>query len=194
MSGADFWKPIFGNDRPVTVEIGPGRGEFLLASARAAATRNFCGIENSRRRAIEIQRKIEVAGLANALVVRADATCLIRFFPDTCVERYVLQYPDPWWKRRHYRRRIFRPDFVDNLARTLQPGGLIELTTDVEEYFALAQSLLESHQALEPVNGDARPPEGLTSFARKASASKATVLYSAHRRRPELQIIQPDCA
>jgi tRNA (guanine-N7-)-methyltransferase len=131
------WAEIFGNTHPVEVEIGSGKGAFLLALARNCPERNFFGVEFSKRRAFRLARLIERDGPANALAIHADITCLVRtmIWPAS-VSVYHLYFPDPWWKQRHQRRRLFRDDFALALVRTLAPAGTIFLASDVPEYFA----------------------------------------------------------
>jgi tRNA (guanine-N7-)-methyltransferase len=131
------WAEIFGNTNPVEVEIGFGKGAFLLALARNYPERNFFGVEYSKRRAFRLARLIERDGPANAIAIHADFTCLVRtmIWPNS-VAAYHLYFPDPWWKQRHQKRRLFRDDFVVALTRTLAPNGKIFLASDVPEYFA----------------------------------------------------------
>lgn len=179
---ADCWQQIFGNDRPVAVEIGPGRGDFLLAGARRDPARNFYAIERSAARARAIDAKLTRDGLQNARVVSADATCLIELLPATSVAAFYVQFPDPWWKRRHHRRRVWTPRFVAALRRALVADGTVELTTDVGDYFALAQRYLAADPGLEVVT-IGHPTDLRTSFARKAAQRGAMIYRSVHRRR-----------
>lgn len=130
------WAEIFGNTNPVEVEIGPGKGGFLLALARHTPGRNFFGVEILGRRASRLAALIERDGPANVIAIHADITCLLplMIWPSS-VAAYHLYFPDPWWKRRHHNRRLFRDDFTTALARTLVPGGTIFLASDVEQYF-----------------------------------------------------------
>jgi tRNA (guanine-N7-)-methyltransferase len=179
---ADCWLQIFGNDRPVAVEIGPGRGEFLLASARRAPARNFYAIEHSASRTRETAAKLARAGLDNARVICGDAGCLIELLPAACVDAFHVLFPDPWWKRRHHKRRLWTPGFVAALRRALVCGGTVELITDVGDYFALAQGRLNADPELEVIT--VGHPAGLeTSFARKAARRGAVLYRSVHRRR-----------
>jgi tRNA (guanine-N7-)-methyltransferase len=178
----DCWRQIFANDQPVAVEIGPGRGEFLLGSARAAPARNFFAIEHSSSRTREIAGKLERDRVANARVLCGDAVCLVELFPETSVAAFHILFPDPWWKRRHQKRRLWTPRFVAALRRALVAGGTIELITDVSEYFAVAQSCLAGDPELACVSVD-QPPAVETSFARKAFARGDRVYRSVHRRR-----------
>ena len=178
----DCWLQLFGNDHPVAVEIGPGRGEFLLDSACGDAQRNFFAIEHSHAQARGIAAKLAEHGTANARVICGDAVCLIELFPARSVAVFHVQFPDPWWKRRHQRRRLWTPRFAAALCRALVAGGTIELTTDVPDYFALAQRYLSAEPGLELVS--ARHSTALqSSFARKAVRRGVVILHSVHRRR-----------
>jgi len=130
------WSDIFGNTNPVEVEIGPGKGGFLLALARTTPEHNFFGVEISSRRTARLASLIERDGPANVIAIHADITCLLplMIWPAS-VAAYHLYFPDPWWKRRHHARRLFHDDFAAALVRTLVPGGKIFLASDVEKYF-----------------------------------------------------------
>ena len=133
------WAEIFGNTKPVEVEIGPGKGSFLMDLARNTPQRNFFGVELAARRAFRVARLLERDGPSNAIVIRADFGCLVRTFihPES-VAVYHWYFPDPWWKRRHYRRRLShndQDDFTRAVTRTLIPGGKILFASDVKNYF-----------------------------------------------------------
>lgn len=178
----DCWRRIFGNDQPVVVEIGPGRGEFLLDSARRNPGHNFFAIEHSPARTREIVQKLAQHEADNARAICGDAGCLIESFPPASVAAFHVQFPDPWWKRRHQRRRLWTPRFVAALCRALVAGGTVELITDVGEYFALAQRYLTEEPGLEVVTiGHTTAVQ--TSFARKAVRRGWVIHRSLHRRR-----------
>lgn len=126
------WDAVFGNDRPVEVEIGPGRGDLLLAAAVAAPTTNFFAVERGARAAEAIMRAARARGLANVCVVAGDARCVVaRFVPAQSVAAYRVFFPDPWPKTRHRHRRLMTDRFAGALARTLVPGGLLHLASDL---------------------------------------------------------------
>jgi len=179
---ADCWQQIFANDRPVAVEIGPGRGEFLLASARGDPERNFFAIEHSMSRTHEVVERLARAGVANARVIAGDASCLIELFPPASVAAFHVLFPDPWWKRRHQKRRLWTPRFVAALRCALSHSGTVQLITDVADYFDLAQHCLAGDPELELVAVD-HPTVIQTSFARKAVARGDALHRSVHRRR-----------
>src|SRR5437763_9414175 len=101
-----MWREVFGDDRPVEVEIGPGRGEMLLAFAAARPGTNFFAIERLPGAADAIMARAVGRRLANVRVVVADARCVIgRLVAEASVTAYHLYFPDPWPKTRHRGRR-----------------------------------------------------------------------------------------
>jgi tRNA (guanine-N7-)-methyltransferase len=176
----DCWRRIFRNDRPVAIEIGPGRGEFLLASARADPQRNFFAIEHSASRTREIAARLATDGIENARVICGDAVCLIELLPEASVAAFHVLFPDPWWKRRHKKRLLWTPRFAAGVRRALTPGGTVELITDVADYFTLAQRCLAG-AGLAVVAID-EAAEARTSFARKARARGVPLHRSVHQR------------
>jgi tRNA (guanine-N7-)-methyltransferase len=128
------WHSVFGDDRPVEVEIGPGRGDVLLAFGRAHPERGFFGIERNAVFADRILDRVRDAGLENIQAVGGDARAIIsELVPADSVAAYHLYFPDPWPKRRHFPRRMLHGDFAATLLRTLQPNGLLYLATDLPE-------------------------------------------------------------
>jgi tRNA (guanine-N7-)-methyltransferase len=150
------------------VEIGPGRGELLLALAAAAPSVNFFAVERSAGAAAAIDARAAQRGLANVRVVAGDARCVVgRLVPDASVAVYHLYFPDPWPKTRHRHRRLASEPFARDLARTLAPGGELDLASDL-------RSLVDDFAALLAAAGLARvpgasPPAGrpTTSFERR---------------------------
>jgi tRNA (guanine-N7-)-methyltransferase len=178
----DLWCEIFGNDRAVEVEIGPGRGEFLLATAEAHPERNYFAIERSHSQTRLLAARLAAAGLINARVLQGDAACIVRLLPDACVSAFHVLFPDPWWKRRHHRRRFWTAGVVTHLRRALVMGGTIELVTDVEDSFRQAQRLLDADPGLDRLCAGETRDGPLTTFARKAALRRATIHRSVHRR------------
>lgn len=179
---ADCWQQLFGNTHPVALEIGPGRGEFLRAAAAQRPQWNFFAIEHSASRTREIEDTIARAGVGNARVLCGDATCLLPLLPAATVAAIYIQFPDPWWKRRHEKRRLWTTAFVAALCRVLVPGASVEVLTDVEQTFRLAQECLDADPGLEPL-AVGRLEQHDSSFARKALRRGGVIYRSVHRRR-----------
>ena len=181
-SAAFPWIQVFGNPHRVHIEVGPGRGEFLLRSAATNPQLNYYGIERSRSRTRSITQAIAKRALTNVRVMDADASCLLALLPAASVDAYYVFFPDPWWKRRHERRRLLTPCFVATLSRTLVSAGTISFATDVADYFALAQEYFAADPHLDRVNAESADAPS-TSFARKALRRGVPIYASTHRRR-----------
>jgi tRNA (guanine-N7-)-methyltransferase len=171
-----FWPTIFGSDRPVELEIGPGTGVFILGAASTRSDTNFFGVERSPARAARLEAAIRTRALPNVRIVAADAACLVpTLIPPDSVSAYHIYFPDPWWKRRHHRRRLFTSSFAAALARTLVPGGRLHVATDVDDTFGLILETLAACGALARRDGACPPREVATVFERKGLTRGATI-------------------
>ncbi len=175
------WASFFGNDHPVELDIGCGRGLFLVTAGEANPDVNYLGIEIDYRQGRHGAMRLQRRQLSNVRVLGGDVlralTELIRPHSVSAVHVY---FPDPWWKRRHRPRRLFNNQFVDCCADVLQPGQLLHSWTDVEEYFGVISFLMEQHPRFETLP----PPEERpathdmdyhTSFERKARKLGKTI-------------------
>ena len=174
------WSELFGNARAVDVEIGSGKGSFLLSHARLHPERNLLGIENQPRWARWIADRLARASLPNARVLCADASLVVaRFVRDESVSAYHLYVPDPWWKRSHHKRRLVQSDFAGELFRTLEPGGVLHLATDVEARFAAMVDELAT-LPFAVARSDEPTPAGrpLTNFERKYRLEGRSLYYA----------------
>jgi tRNA (guanine-N7-)-methyltransferase len=148
---------LFGRRAPLEVEVGSGKGLFLRTAAPARPGVDFLGIEIALKYARFCAAGLAKRNAANAVVVAADAVRVFdELLPDGCLGAVHVYFPDPWWKKRHKKRRVMRPSFVRDVERTLQPGGKLHFWTDVEEYFHTTLALLAAHTQLD---GPRQPPE-----------------------------------
>jgi tRNA (guanine-N7-)-methyltransferase len=139
---------LFGNDHPVTLEIGFGNGESFAAMAEAAPELNFIGVEVHRPGVGHLLHLIGQKGLTNVRVANTDAVELLkRRIPPASLARLLLFFADPWHKSRHHKRRIVQSAFADLVAAKLAPGGLWHLATDWENYAEHMRTVLEAHLA-----------------------------------------------
>jgi tRNA (guanine-N7-)-methyltransferase len=167
------WAAVFGNRDPVEIEVGFGKGLFLLTAAGDFPAVNFLGVEVVRKYQLFAATRLAKRGVRNVRLVKADARLFLRdFVPVASVQAVHVYFPDPWWKKRHQKRRVFTPDFSAQCERVLRPGGRLHVATDVAAYFEIIQKLLDQGTALQvipvpEVPAPAHDLDYLTNFERK---------------------------
>jgi tRNA (guanine-N7-)-methyltransferase len=140
---------LFDRAAPLEVEVGSGKGLFLSGAARAHSERNYLGIEVAPKYARYAAAKLARQKAANALMVHGDALDLFRrWFPAASLAAVHVYFPDPWWKKRHKKRRVLNEDFLRDVERTLASGGRLHFWTDVEEYFQATLELVTAATTL----------------------------------------------
>ncbi len=141
---------LFRDGRRVEVEIGIGKGRFLLASAEARPDILHLGVEWANKYLRIAESRAAKRMLQNVRFARVDAKELVeRSLPPASISAYYVFYPDPWPKKRHHKRRFIEPKTVDHLARTLVPGGCVHVATDHAEYWEVIEAVLGAHPAFE---------------------------------------------
>jgi tRNA (guanine-N7-)-methyltransferase len=136
---------LFARHAPRSVEIGFGNGDNLLKMAAAHSERDYLGIEVHRPGVGRLLLAVEQLGLTNVRVICHDAVeVLAQQIPQHSLDEVVILFPDPWPKKRHHKRRLIQPAFVELVAGRLHPGGVLRMATDwqpyAEEMLATAQS------------------------------------------------------
>jgi tRNA (guanine-N7-)-methyltransferase len=118
----------------IEIEIGFGRGQFLIERAQAAPGSRILGIEVKRKWSYLVEQRCKRLGLDKVRVFGADARDLLsRMEPAGSVARVFMHFPDPWWKKKHAARRLRGPQTFEPIARLLRPGGELFIQTDVQE-------------------------------------------------------------
>jgi len=164
---------VFGRVAPRTLEIGFGMGDSVLDRARRHPERDHLGIEVHRPGVGRLLRALAEQDIRNVRIVCADAVqVLTHMIPDAALDAVFLFFPDPWPKKRHHKRRIVQPAFVELVACRLKPGGVFHLATDWEEYAQHMLAVLEQSPSFSNSAGAGnyapRPEERvLTKFERR---------------------------
>lgn len=143
---------VFGNEHPVELEIGCGKGAFLLREAQAHPERNYLGIEWANEFYKFTADRMARWGLHNVRIMRTDARqFVISRLPPECLDALHVYHPDPWPKKRHHKRRLFNESFVAAAIRALKPGGRWAIQTDHAEYFQIMCVLTRGWPELAPI-------------------------------------------
>jgi tRNA (guanine-N7-)-methyltransferase len=162
------WREVFGNEHPVEIEVGFGKGLFLLTAGQQHPDVNYFGIEIERKYQLFTANRVAKRHLDNVRLACADARQLLRdVVPAGSVRTVHVYFPDPWWKKRHHKRRLFTAEFAAACARVLAAGARLEVMTDVEEYFGVVQELLAQQPRFRPLPAADREGEYRTNFERK---------------------------
>ena len=137
---------------PVEIEIGPGRGSFLIQRASNNPDIAIIGFEIRLKLAKLVDDKLSTLGLHDrARVFAADARSVLpRLTPDERVSAFYLHFPDPWWKKRHQKRAVISPSLIGEIIRLLVPHGIVFVQTDVPERSDQFESLLSASTSLAP--------------------------------------------
>ncbi|MFC1497224.1 tRNA (guanosine(46)-N7)-methyltransferase TrmB [Verrucomicrobiota bacterium] len=127
---------IFNPGKPLEIDLGCGKGRFLVARAKSYTEINFLGIDRLLVRLRKVNKKIIREGLNNVKLLRIEASYAVKhLLPPETVSSFYIFFPDPWPKKRHHKRRLFTSSFLDALYRTLKSSGHIHIATDNLNYF-----------------------------------------------------------
>jgi tRNA (guanine-N7-)-methyltransferase len=180
---------LFGRRAPLEIEVGSGKGLFLASAAAATPEHDFLGIEIATKYARFAAARLAKRELANAIMLHGDGTRLFRDqLPDASLAAVHVYFPDPWWKKRHHKRRVMNESFLADVVRTLAPGGALHFWTDVRDYYEASLELIAARTPLAgPLPVAERPAEHdldfRTHFERRTRLGNLPV-YRAEFRKP----------
>jgi len=182
--GPPTWSAIFGNDHPLELELGFGRPHFLFERAASKRAHNLVGIEWKARFVNKANKRIKREKITNLCAIHGNSWHLVgALFQRDTLSRIFLSFPDPWWKKRHRKRRIINDVYVELLVERLAPGGFIFLQTDVASLLEAYLSRLEANPRLVNPYGPFRlcpqNPCGARSHREKKCASEGIPMFRA---------------
>lgn len=129
------WKRLFDNEQPIHIEVGTGKGKFIVEMAKRHPHINYIGIERQQSVIVSALKKIKEEGLSNVKLINVNASELTDIFDKGEVERIYLNFSDPWPKKRHGKRRLTHPVFLTVFERILVNGGELHFKTDNQGLF-----------------------------------------------------------
>lgn len=129
------WSSYFGNFNEIQLEIGSGKGEFIITMAQNNPGINYIAVERCHTITLKFLRKIPESGLPNLAVTGVDAEFLEEFLREGEISKLYLNFSDPWPKKRHAKRRLTSPKYLRIYERILKDGGIIEFKTDNRPFF-----------------------------------------------------------
>lgn len=187
-----LWKSVFENDHPLHLEIGTGKGRFIMQLAQEHPEINYIGIEKYSSVLLRCLEKQEELQLQNLVFIRGDAELLNTYFAEGEIEKIYLNFSDPWPKERHARRRLPSSEYLRRYDRILAQGGVIEFKTDNKELFEFAvdevtQSAFEIAQITRDLHNDPVMNVGniMTEYEEKFSKKGNKICKYILRRRTQ---------
>lgn len=145
LDGHVDFEVFFGRKAPVHLEIGSGKGTFLVNEAQPHPENNYFGIEWANRYYRLAVDRIGRWEIDNVRIIRTDAAFfLAEHVPDSSVRWFHIYFPDPWPKARHNKRRLICTENVEQIIRCLEPGGVLNLATDHADYFEQMEEVLNA--------------------------------------------------
>ncbi|MBI3772418.1 MAG: tRNA (guanosine(46)-N7)-methyltransferase TrmB [Gammaproteobacteria bacterium] len=145
---------IYGRSAPLTLEIGFGMGDALAPLAATHPEQDFLGIEVHRPGVGRLLSRLGEQGSTNVRVLCADAVDILQTrIPDQSFDRVLIFFPDPWHKKKHHKRRLIQPDFIQLLRRKLKVNGVLHLATDWQDYAEWMMDVLNAAEGFENLAG-----------------------------------------
>ncbi len=179
---------LFGDDRPISFEVGFGKGEHLAFQAARAPDRGFIGAEPYLNGVAGLLAEVEAHGLENVRIHRGDALDVLERLPDASLDALYLLHPDPWPKARHGKRRFVNAGPLALVAAKLKPGGQLRIATDHVGYMRHTLAVMQHQKAFawtarSPHDWEEIPEDWPdTRFAQKARALGHSVWRLIYRR------------
>jgi tRNA (guanine-N7-)-methyltransferase len=176
---------LFGNDCPVEVDLGCGKGLFLVRTAASSPGTNFLGVDRMTRKLLRALRRAEARGLVNIRLLRVDVKYFVKLLlPRESISVFHVYFPDPWPKKRHKKHRFLNPSMLAALEAALIPGGAIRLLTDNREYFEQMEEMFRAADVFERAELPSKKARHATDFEEEFRGKGVPFYGAAYRKKP----------
>ena len=129
------WNNIFLQESPLIIDLGCGAGQYLLEKASNCPNYNYIGIETRFKRLVKAARKLQNNFINNVFFLQRKVVLLSEFFTPDLIEQIIINFPDPWQKKRQQKHRLITTTFLNDVASILKKNGSLSLKTDHCDYF-----------------------------------------------------------
>ena len=189
-------RSLFTHDQPLVLEIGCGIGDFIVQLAARSPGQNFLAIDIFNQGCRQTCSRVEASGLSNIRVMRSEARYLMHhFLGKDSLQAIYINCPDPWPKKRHRKRRLLNQDFLNLALFCLEPGGVLNFTTDFIDYGEEAGELLADDPRLDNLHQTPFTHElgnyPISKYMRRFLDQGQPIYFCRYRKRPEVLIEQP---
>ncbi len=177
---------LFNRSGPVEVDIGCGKGAFLVHEAARKPDVNFVGVDYLTRKLDRTRRELAERGLDNVRLFRCEVFLFVdRYLPESTVSAFHIYFPDPWPKKRQRGKRFITRSFVTSLAIDLVPEGRAWLATDSSDYFAEMLELFSGQRAFRRIDDSTAPGRGMTEFEQEFKENNVTIFRAGFEKARE---------
>lgn len=161
------YNKLFNNNNDLEIEIGMGKGNFIIKKAKENKNINYIGIEKYNSVLLSAVKKLEYEDLPNLKLICFDASLIENIF-DNEINKIYLNFSDPWPKKRHYKRRLTSPNFLEKYEKIIKDKVIIEMKTDNDDLFDYSvDTLKENNYKLSEVNRNYIEPVYVTEYEQK---------------------------
>lgn len=187
------WDKVFGRRAPLYFEIGVGNGEFIVEMAEKMREADFVGVEVSKEVLRKALARIEDRSLSNIRLIHMEGTkALAKLFKSESLEGVFLNFPDPWPKKKHRKKRLVKPGFLYLLSDRLKIGGFFQMATDHKDYAEEVLLLFKDFDGFSPLWEDylktALNDFYPTKYARKWLSQGKTIYFLGIKKTKKIKI------
>ena len=145
---------LFQNNNPINLEIGIGNGDFIAGQAANNKNENWLGVEVFKQAFVKAEKKINALDYRNAKIIQFDAALILQVIPNNSLNNIYVNFPDPWPKKKHHKRRLLKTAFIELMRDKIIPNGTINIITDHYDYACEIAENIQQVKNIQSLNGN----------------------------------------